>query len=190
MSRQYLNRAKSGYRGINALLAILTPATAAAAPVNAVAATGVLTMATKPTANDTVTIGSRVYKFVASAAATGDVAIGANVAASQANLVTAIGGDAHNLINTDVTAAAFSSNAMTVTAIVKGTLANAVATTSSLVAGAPDGWGAATLASGIDASLGQPWEQRWYSGALYINTSDTPNKVSDTTWYSQTFTHI
>ena len=46
-------------------------------------------MATKPTAGDTVAIGSRVYTFVATPDLEGEVAIGANVAASQVNLVAA-----------------------------------------------------------------------------------------------------
>lgn len=66
----------------------------------------ILTMDTKPTADDTLTIQGRVkdtvngglkdedivWTFVASATSAGDVAIGANVAASQANLIAAING--------------------------------------------------------------------------------------------------
>ena len=39
MARQYLNRQNAGMKGINALLAVLCPVAAAAAPVNAVAST-------------------------------------------------------------------------------------------------------------------------------------------------------
>lgn len=68
--------------------------------------TRILTMDTIPTADDTLTIQGRVkdttngglkdedvtFTFVASASAAGDVALGANVAASQANLILAING--------------------------------------------------------------------------------------------------
>ena len=51
-----------------------------------------LNIATTPTANDTVTINSVVFKFVASATAAWDVALGANAAAARANLIAAING--------------------------------------------------------------------------------------------------
>lgn len=50
----------------------------------------VLGLATKPTANDTVSVGGLTYKFVSSPSAVGDVAIGANVTDSQNNLAAAI----------------------------------------------------------------------------------------------------
>jgi hypothetical protein len=52
-----------------------------------------LGLATKPTANDTVNIGGVVFKFVAAVgSAAGNVLIGADAAASLANLVAAING--------------------------------------------------------------------------------------------------
>lgn len=60
--------------------------------VNNLTATGELAFATNPTADDTVTINSVVFKFVASPADAGDVKIGANAAATLANLVKAING--------------------------------------------------------------------------------------------------
>jgi hypothetical protein len=51
---------------------------------------GILTMATNPTANDTVTVGTGVYTFVASPAVAGDVDLGVDAATSRANLVAAI----------------------------------------------------------------------------------------------------
>lgn len=53
-----------------------------------------LGLATNPTANDTVTIGDVVFKFVASPTDEGDVDIGADAATSLANLVAAINGGA------------------------------------------------------------------------------------------------
>ena len=51
-----------------------------------------LTVDTQPTANDTVTIANVTFKFVSSLSAAGDVLIGADVAASRANLKAAIEG--------------------------------------------------------------------------------------------------
>ena len=53
-----------------------------------------LTMATNPTANDTVTIAGVVFKFVASPADAGDVDIGSDAATSRANLKKAVEGGA------------------------------------------------------------------------------------------------
>lgn len=55
--------------------------------------TGKLAFATNPTANDTVTVAGFVFKFVASIGTTaGNVLIGADAAASKANLIAAING--------------------------------------------------------------------------------------------------
>ena len=57
---------------------------------NNLAGSASLNIATNPTANDTVTIQGVVFTFVASPAAAGDVDIGADAAASLANLVALI----------------------------------------------------------------------------------------------------
>lgn len=51
-------------------------------------------LSTKPTADDTITIGGVVFTFKAAAAAAGDVKIGADASAAAANLVKAINGAA------------------------------------------------------------------------------------------------
>jgi hypothetical protein len=53
-----------------------------------------LAFGTNPTANDTITIGQVVFKFVASPSAAGDIDIGSDAAGSLANLVVAINGGA------------------------------------------------------------------------------------------------
>lgn len=113
-------------------------------PVNGAYAQGALSMATKPTADDTVTIGDKVYKFVASPSAAYDVAIGAAVANSQANLVAAINGDALTPAHPDVAAADFATNVMIVSARVSGTAGNSIATTETFTDGT-DAWDAATM---------------------------------------------
>lgn len=94
--------------------------------LEAVAATRVLTMDTQPTAGDTVTINGVVYTWVASGAnEQGEINIGADLAAAKVNLVLAInGGDAWDDPNPYVSAAAFISNAMTITARIPGVIGN------------------------------------------------------------------
>ena len=128
-------------------------------PVAAKAATGTLQFSANPSADETVTIGSTVYKFVAAAAAANDVTIGANVVATMGNLVAAItGGEgAGTAYGTGTTANASASaevstdNVTLVTAKTAGTTGNSVAltTTSSVIT--PSG---ATLAGGVNAGAG------------------------------------
>jgi hypothetical protein len=96
-----------------------------------VKATGTLTLATQPTAADTMTIGTKVYTWKASgAAADGEINVGADLAAAKLNAVAAINGtDSINDPHPDVSASAFSVNVSTLTARRGGTLANAIALT-------------------------------------------------------------
>jgi len=123
-------------------------------PTCAVKATGTLTLATKPTADDTITIGTYVYKFVASASATGDVEIGALVSDSQGNLETAIDGNTENVAHPDVVAAAFSGDDMVITARVAGTAGNAIATTTDLNDGTDD-FAAEAMSGGVVGTPGE-----------------------------------
>lgn len=91
---------------------------------------GDLGAVTAGTDADTVTIGTTTYTFRDFPTETGDVGIGANLTASQANLVIAVAS------NTDVTMAAFGSNDSVITAV--STIAatgNAVVTTETFLAG-------------------------------------------------------
>lgn len=125
-----------------------------------VLATGVLTSSTNYGASDTVTIGTRVYHFVATPAVDGDVKIAGSEAASITNLAHAINGSG-GTPGTDyvvtapdpsVTAVA-AAHTLTVTALssIPAATANAIATTDSMTTG--NGvWGAATLTGGVDSS--------------------------------------
>jgi len=130
----------------------------------AVAAQGTLTMVTKPTADDTVTINGEVLTWVAALTATGQLLIGADVTASQAALNAALvdrdnGGTLHTLSDAsytamEVTAIDFAANDMVITAAVKGTAGNSIATTETFTAGG-NVFDAATLGTttaGLDAA--------------------------------------
>ena len=138
---------------------------------DAVQAQGTLTMATKPTADDTVTIGSTVYTFKASQSAAGEVEIGADVAASKVNLVAAINGtDGVNSADPLVTAADFAGDDMVVTAIKAGTTGNAIASEETFTDGS-DAWDAATL--GTTQAGADPTAEEFIDGALTVINSNS-----------------
>ncbi|MGE9159679.1 hypothetical protein, partial [Escherichia coli] len=78
--------------------------------------------------------------------------------------------DSINTAHTLVTAAAFSTHTMTITAIVKGTAANSYATTETFTSGS-NVWAGATMTGGVNGTVGEPWEQYHYNGKIYINAS-------------------
>lgn len=112
-----------------------------------VKALGVLTFPTIAANNETVTIDTRVYTYKTTPANPDEMAIGANAAASRANLISAINfGVLGSLPNALVTAAEVTTTVV-ITAKNYGTAANGKATTETLV-GASNAWGAATLGAG------------------------------------------
>lgn len=119
-----------------------------------VAAQATLSMATKPTDGDTVTVGSIEYTFLDSFVdAVNNVFTGADLAASQANLVAAINatggtpGTTHytsQVANPDASVAAFSGNDMVATALLAGTAGNSLASEETFT-DVTDAWDAATF---------------------------------------------
>lgn len=97
-------------------------------------ASGTITFAGVPTADDTVTIGARVYTFKAAVSAADEVLIGASGAASASNLSAAINAGAGSgtaygsgtVAHADVDASV-SGSVVTVTAKASGTAGNAIA---------------------------------------------------------------
>lgn len=171
-----LQKGEIGSKAINRELSRLR-SVGSAAPVNAVAATRVLTMDTQPTAADTVTIGTTVYTWVASGAEAGEINVGADLAAAKLNLVAAINGtDEINEAHTLVTAAAFSGDTMTITAVTKGTAGNAIATTETFTAGT-NVWAGATMTGGVDGTVAVADTAVFYSGYLYY----TPTEATTST---------
>lgn len=119
-----------------------------------VKASGVLTIATKPTSGDTMTIGTTVYIFVpvGTANAPGEVSIGADVAGARVNIVAAINGtDGHNIAHPDVVAGNFAGTDSAITAKLYGSDGNAIATTETFTA-TGNVFAAETLEDGEDCS--------------------------------------
>jgi hypothetical protein len=131
----------------------------------AVAAQGTLSMATKPTATDTIVINGVTFTWVAAlTGAANELLIGADAEAAQGTLedvfVTfANYGTTHSVSTTTVastlvSAIAFSSDDMVFTALTKGTTGNSIATTETFTAGG-NVFDAATLGTttaGLDAA--------------------------------------
>ena len=147
------------------------------APTAPVASTGTLTLATQPTAEDTITISQgdtiEVYTFVESAVEDFDVAIGADAAAAQANFVTVV--TDHSAL---VTAGAFADNDSVITAKVKGVIGDTIATVSSLT-DESDGFAAATLGSGVDGTVGLDGQIRYATDKIYVSVGVSTTAVSN-----------
>lgn len=121
---------------------------------SAVKASGTLTLAAQPTAGDTMTIGAKLYTFVADgqADADGKISVGADLAAAKVNVVAAINGtDSINTAHPLVTAAAFSSNDCTITALIGGTVGNTISTVETFTS-VSNVFADATLENGADCS--------------------------------------
>jgi hypothetical protein len=100
-------------------------------------AQGTLTLPTQPTVGDTMTIGSKVYTFTTdeTAAADGEIDVGADLADAKTLIVAAINGtDGINTAHTQVSAADFAGNDCVITALIGGTAGNAIATTETFTA--------------------------------------------------------
>lgn len=127
-------------------------------------AEGTLTLSEVPTANDTITVGTQTYTFVASLSAANDILIAVDVALQCSYIAAAINrltasdglgsGDAYHADtprNVDVSAEATATTVVATDRQGRGTGANAVATTASLTE-VGDDWGAAALAGGADGT--------------------------------------
>lgn len=147
------------------------------APVAPVAATGILTIATQPTAADTITIAqgavTEVYTFVEVAEGDFDVALGLDVDATQIALAAVI--NDHSAL---VSAGAFAADASTITAKVKGVIGNTIATTSELTA-ETDGFAAATLGTGVDGTAGLDGQIRYAADKIYVSVGVSTTAVSN-----------
>ena len=180
------NLASPVFTGTTSFEKALIPS--ATPPVNAVAASGTLTVSAGGSniqADETVTIGDKVYTFKSALTPTeGEVLIGANDTAALLNLKNAINhegtpGTDYSCAAAHSTVSASSSNATTVVvaAKTKGTAGNAIATTETMANGS---WGAATLASGVNGTVGAAREI--YVDASYLYLCSAANTIADANW--------
>ena len=147
------------------------------APVAPVAATGTLSIATQPTATDTITISqgavTEVYTFVEVAEGDFDVALGLDVGATQVALAAFI--NDHSAL---VSAGVFAANASTITAKVKGVIGNTIATVTALD-DETDGFAADTLGTGADGTAGLDGQIRYAADKIYVSVGVSTTAVSN-----------
>jgi len=186
MARNYLSRAKSGYAGINTLLALLLPSTTPSAPVNAIVAT--LTTALAGTNNDLVFTAKTKGAY-----GNGITIQYINPGVETATESVAVVGKAIAVTLRSVSSV-LSTAAQVKTAIDGNAAAAALVTVAN--AGGNNGTGAVIalaatpLASGVNGTPGKAFEQRWFGAVLYINASDEEKGLGTDNWYSQTFTLV
>ena len=179
MNAPGLKTGKVGSKSINILLP--TEGT----PVNAVASQGTLTVDTQPIVGDTFTIGTKVFTFVTdeTAAADGEVDVGADLADAKVQIVAAINGTDHNDAHTQVTAAAFATNDCVITAITKGVTGDLIATTETFDEGTNvfDDVTLGTTTAGVDSTPGVAGEAKIDASYLYYCLDNSLN-TGHTNW--------
>lgn len=174
-----LKKGENGTKNINVM--IPTNGT----PVNAVAAVGTLTLATQPTAGDTMTIGTTVYTFTAdgTADAAGEIDVGADLADAKTLVIAAINGtDSINTAHPTVSAGTFTVNALPLTARTKGLAGSSIATTETFNA-VGNVFNATTLGAtteGVNGTIGVAGRQYIDDSYLYIALQN--NTISDNYW--------
>jgi len=146
------------------------------APVAAVAATGTLTLTGSVEVGEVVVIGADTYEFVDG----GEVSTVGNIAVEAGDLTAAVAATA--LIDATGTAAVTKvtggSGIITVTASVKGVLANTIVTTST----SATGFATATLIGGTDGTVALAGALKFTASALYVAVEDCT--ISDSNWKS------
>ena len=160
--------------------------TSGVTPVNAVASQGTLTIAAQATAGDTMTIGTKVYTFVANgtADADGEISVGTDKATCQAAIKAAINGtDSVNTANAFVTSATFAGDASVLTAIIKGVAGNSIATTETFTNAGNvfDAVKIGTTRAGVNGTIAER------GGTCYIDNSYlyyciSANTIADANW--------
>lgn len=162
---------------VNTLEDANTAVAVSGAPTAPVASTVDLGLATQPTAGDTFSISQgfvvEEYTFVEIASGAFDIALGIDVAATQANVVTAI-----NTNSELVNAGAFVANVSELTALVAGAAGDTIAVESVFTDGT-DGFSATNLSGGVDGTVGFDGQLRYASDALYVSVGESTTAVSN-----------
>jgi hypothetical protein len=185
-----LAQGRNGTRSLNAILAGGGPTTgagdAAAAPVNAVAASRLLTVTGVFSNGETVVIGGLTYTFqTVLTNVARNVLIGASAAVSLDNLKSAVNGTAGG--GTTYAAATVAHPAVEATtntdttqlfvARVKGADGNALDCTETC---ANASFPSATFTGGVDGTPAEPGESRFYNGHMYY--AHEGNTISSANW--------
>jgi hypothetical protein len=162
-------------------------------PVNAVAASKLLTVADTPSEGDTVSVGGVTYIVTATVDAANKVLLGVSAEATIDNLVLAITageGEGVNygtgtVANSLVTAVKASASTMTTTSLIKGVVGNSTAIA---VNGADISWagGAVALSGGINGTLGAAGQEMFDGNFKYLCIAS--NTIADANWMKYALT--
>lgn len=144
-------------------------------PVNAVAANGVVTFTGTPVADETITIGSQVFTFVAARSGAGsfEITINADNATQGDNLVAALA-DVSNVTGVN------STGAVTITAATKGVSGNLIVLSTSATGAAVTGVTDGKLDGGVDGTTGIANET--CTDASYLYHCVAANGITGTNW--------
>jgi len=147
-------------------------------PVNAVAATGTLTFSGTVSDGEVVVIGDDTYEFDTDASVTeGNILVDVSGGATASDAVTALVAAITASATEPVSGADGDGDTVVITADVKGTAANSIATTTDAANGS---WAEATLTGGIDGTVGVQWEIAVDASYLYIAVA--ANTIADANW--------
>jgi hypothetical protein len=143
-------------------------------PVNAVAASGVLTVAGTPVADETLLVGTNLFLFKAARSGAGEITISANNTTQAANIVAALTADSTEVTSTNL------AGVVTVVAAAKGVSGNGIflqtaatgCTVSSVTADKLDG--------GVDGTIGVSNEI--CADASYFYHCIAANGITGTNW--------
>jgi len=149
-----------------------------ATPVNGVSASGTLTFSGVVADGQTVTIGTDIYEFDTDASVTaGNILVDVSGGVTASDAVTALVASITSDDTVGVCAVDGAGDTVALTADTKGVLGNAIATTETCTNGA---FGAVTLESGIDGTVGKAWEVKVDASYLYVAVAD--NTVAGANW--------
>jgi len=143
-------------------------------PVNAVAASGVVTFDGTPVADETLTIGTQVFLFKASRSADYQITISTNNTTQAGNLVTAITTDLTNVTAVNTL------GVVTVTAVVKGVAGNLIALSEAATGTAVSSVTSGKIDGGIDGTVGVANET--CADGTYIYHTPVANGISGNSW--------
>lgn len=149
---------------------------ATAAPVNAVAAQGTITMSGVAVADETFVIDDQIFTWKALRGGAGEVTIGADAPAAVTNIVTAVTADL-----TTVTAVDGAGNTVVLTAATKGVAGDAIVLTENSTNMAVDGTGTlGATTAGVDGTVGEEGDVLWDSSYLYVSIA--ANTIAGANW--------
>ena len=143
-------------------------------PVNAVAASGVVTFNGTPVADETLTIGAQEFLFKASGSTAYQITISANNTTQAENLVTAITTDLTNVT------AVNELGVVTVTAVVKGVAGNLIDLSEAAAGTAVSSVTSGKIDGGIDGTGGVANET--CADGTYIYHTPVANGISGNSW--------